>query len=277
LSTRNYKVDKLHQNLSWQNSAEIANAHEKGGFDPMRLLEVAAHDLRNPISGILAAGQFLADDAGSVLDEHHLTLLESIDSSGRAMLRLIDDVIELSHIESGRLRLDIQPTDIRPLLQRALLSNQPAADRKKIKLDLLTAANGPLRALEIDPARIFRAIDGLFANAIKLTRTGGRLEIFTSSRANKAMISLRTDGSSIKASDLRALFNPFKKNRLAKTGVESGTALALARIKRIIEVHGGTIRVQAGEATAWTLQLTLPQSQPAIERRAIAHKAAGAH
>jgi signal transduction histidine kinase len=243
----------------------------------MRLLEVAAHDLRNPISGILAAGQYLADDAGSVLDEHHLALLESIDSSGRSMLRLIDDVIELSHIESGRLRLDIQPTDIQPLLQRAVLSNQPAADRKKIKLDVLTAANGFLRAVEIDPARIFRAIDSLVANTIKLSRTGAKIEVSSSSRGGKAMISLRTDGSSIRASDLRALFNPFKKTRLAKTGVESGTALALARIKRIIEVHGGAIRVQAGAGTEWTIQLTLPQSQPATERRAIAHRAAGAH
>src|SRR5437868_2049315 len=151
-------MDKPHQSYSWPNIAEPAGTHEKGGFDPMQLLEVAAHDLRNPISGILAAGQYLVDDAGSVLDEHHLALLESIDSSGRSMLRLIDDVIELSHIESGTLRLDIQATDIQPLLHRALLSTQPAADRKKVKLDVVAGTNGPLPALDIDPARVFRAL-----------------------------------------------------------------------------------------------------------------------
>ena len=195
----------------------------------MQLLEVAAHDLRNPISGILAAGQYLVDDAGSVLDEHHLALLESIDSSGRSMLRLIDDVIELSHIESGTLRLDIQATDIQPLLHRALLSSQPAADRKKIKLDVLTGTNGPLPALDIDPARIFRALDSLVTNTIKLTRAGSRIEVIIGARAGKATISLRTDGSSIAARDLRALFNPFRKSRVTRPGVESGTALGLGQ------------------------------------------------
>jgi signal transduction histidine kinase len=270
-------MDKLHQNLSWQNSGESAGAHEKGGFDPMQLLEVAAHDLRNPISGILAAGQYLVDDAGSVLDEHHLALLESIDSSGRSMLRLIDDVIELSHIEAGKLRLDIQTTDVQPLLNRALMLSQPAADRKKVKLDVLTDTNGPIPALDIDPARIFRAIDSVVANTIKLSRTGSRIEVATGARAGKATISLRTDASSIAARDLRALFNPFKKGRVNRPGVESGTALALAKVKRIIEVHGGAIRVQGGKEMEWTLQLTLPLTQPTIERRAVAHKAAGAH
>ena len=241
----------------------------------MQLLEVAAHDLRNPISGILAAGQYLTDDAGSVLDEHHLALLESIDSSGRSMLRLIDDVIELSHIESGKLRLDVQTTDIQPLLHRALLLSQPAAERKKVKLDVL--AGTLLPALDIDPARVFRALDSLVANTIKLSRTGSRIEIATAARAGKATISLRTDGSSIAARDLRALFNPFKKSRVNRPGVESGTALALAKVKRIIEVHGGVMRVQDGEGTQWTLQLILPLTRPVIERRAIAHKAAGAH
>ncbi len=243
----------------------------------MQLLEVAAHDLRNPISGILAAGQYLADDAGSVLDEHHLALLESIDCSGRSMLRLIDDVIELSHIESGTLRLDIQATDIQPLLHRAILSSQPAADRKKIKVDVLTGTNRSVPALDIDAARVFRAIDSLVTNTIKLTRAGSRIEITSGVRAGKAIISLRTDGSNLAARDVRALFNPFKKSRVTRPGVESGTALGLAKVKRIIEVHGGAMRVQGGKGTEWTIQMTLPLVQPALERRAIAHKAAGAH
>jgi signal transduction histidine kinase len=270
-------MDKLHPNHSWQSNAEPADSHEKGGFDPMQLLEVAAHDLRNPISGILAAGQYLVDDAGSVLDEHHLALLESIDSSGRSMLRLIDDVIELSHIESGSLRLDIQATDIQPLLHRAVLSSQPAAERKKVGLDVLTCTNGPLPALDIDPARIFRALDSLVTNTIKLTKAGGRIKVAIGSRAGKATISLTTEGSSIAARDLRALFNPFKKSRVTRPGVESGIALALAKVKRIIEVHGGAMRVQGGKGMDWTVQLTLPLAQPALEKRAIAHKAAGAH
>ena len=90
------------------------------------------------------------------------------------------------------------------------------------------------------------------------------LKLAIGARAGKATISLRTDGSSIAARDLRALFNPFKKSRVTRPGVESGTALAFAKVKRIIEVHGGAMRVQGGKGKEWTIQLTLPLAQPAL-------------
>ena len=135
--------------------------HDEDAFDPIQLLEVAAHDLRNPISGILAAGQYLLDDAGYLLDEQHLALLQSIEASSRSMLRLIDDVIELSQIESGKLRLDIQSTDILPLMNRALLQNQAAAERKKVQLDVEANGGALLPPIDVDPVRIFHAIDSL--------------------------------------------------------------------------------------------------------------------
>jgi len=88
--------------------------------------------LPHPLRQGPIGGQYLLDDAGYLLDEQHLALLQSIEASSRSMLRLIDDVIELSQIESGKLRLDIQSTDIQPLMNRALLQNQAAAERKKV-------------------------------------------------------------------------------------------------------------------------------------------------
>ena len=276
MRTRGDRPEKLRQTAVWQFGADPAGTHDEDGFDALQLLEVAAHDLRNPISGILAAGQYLLDDAGYLLDEQHLALLQSIEASSRSMLRLIDDVIELSQIESGKLGLDIQTTDIQPLMKRALLQNQTAAERKKVQLDV-EAEGLALPPIDIDPVRIFHAIDSLVSHTIKLARTGSKIEIGIGARAGKATISLSSDGCGVPAAALRLLFNPFRKGRSTMPGVQGGTALAFAKVKRIIEAHGGLMGVQAGNGKEWTIKITLPLAQRGTLKRAVAHRgAAGA-
>jgi signal transduction histidine kinase len=124
----------------------------------------------------------------------------------------------------------------------------------------------------MDPVKIFHAMDSLLASTVKFSRPGSRIEIGVGSRAGKATIWLRTDGSGISAGTLRSLFNPFRKNRTIRSGVESGTALSLAKAKRIVEAHGGATHVHSGEARELTIQLTLP-----LQKRATAHKKAGEH
>ena len=249
-----------------------AGIRKRAGFDPIQLLEIAAHDLRNPISGILAAGQYLLEDAGAVLDEQHLAMLQSIDASSRSMLRLIDDVIELANIESGELRLEMKAAEIQPLLNQAVSMSQAAADRKRVRLVMDSDTKSPVPFLSIDPVKIFHAIDSLLASTVKFSRPGSRIEIGVGSRAGKATIWLRTDGSGISAGALRSLFNPFRKNRSTRPGVEGGIALSLAKAKRIVEAHGGVAHVHAGEAKELTIRLTLP-----MIKRAIANKKPGDH
>jgi signal transduction histidine kinase len=251
---------------------ELSGVRKRTGFDPIQLLEIAAHDLRNPISGILAAGQYLMEDAGSLLEEQHLAMLQSIDASSRSMLRLIDDLIELTDIESGELRLEMKTAEIQPLMNQAVSANQAAADRKRVRLVMDSEGMALLPPLSIDPVKIFHAIDSLLASTVKFSRPGSRIEIGVGSRAGKATLWLRTDGSGISAGALRSLFNPFRKNRTTRHGVESGTALSLAKAKRIIEAHCGTTHVHSGEARELTIRVTLP-----LRERAIAHKKAGDH
>jgi signal transduction histidine kinase len=277
VSTRNEKTEKVRQTAEWQFGAEPTGSPEEDGFDPILLLEVAAHDLRNPISGILAAGQYLLDDAGYLLDEQHLALLQSIEASSRSMLALIDDVIELSQIESGNLRLNIQSTDLLPLMNRALLQNQLAADRKKVRLEAEADSGTLLPPIDVDPVKIFHAIDSLIAHTIKLARAGTRIQIGISARAGRATLSLGTDGCGISPAGVRSLLHPFRKGRSTTPGVQGGTALAFAKVMRIIEAHGGAMGVQAGDGKEWAIKVTLPLPQRGILKRAIAHKgAAGA-
>jgi signal transduction histidine kinase len=271
--TRKHKTESLREALPRWIGVESECDPETYEFDPIQLLEVAAHDLRNPISGILAASEYLLDDASSVLDEHHLAMLQSMESSSRSMLRLIDDVMELSNIESGKLRLDIGTSAVQPLLSRALLLNQVAAERKKVRLDVESEGFAPMLSLDIDPVRMLSAIDSLLASTIKLGRPGSRITIGVGSGAGRATISLRTAGSGISAITLRSLLNPFRKGRPSRPSVEGGTALALAKAKRIIEAHGGVLRVEGGEDRELVIKLTLPLPK----RSTVDRKAAAAH
>src|SRR5258708_9289773 len=135
-----------------------ARIRKRAGFDPIQLLEIAAHDLRNPISGILAAGQYLLEDASPLLDEQHLAMLQSIDSSSRSMLRLIDDVIELANIESGELRLDIKATEIQPLMHQAVSASHAVANRERVPLVVGADGNAPLPAFSVQQVKTFHAV-----------------------------------------------------------------------------------------------------------------------
>jgi signal transduction histidine kinase len=255
-----------------QTHAEHSNVRNDGAFDLIRLLEVTAHDLRNPISGILAAGQYLQEDAASVLDEHHLALLHSIDASSRSMLRLIEDALELCSIESGNLRLEMKTTDLRPVVNRAVLLSQAIAGMKKVCVEVDQGGTMSLPPIDVDPVRILHAVDSLLISSIKLARPGSRIEIGTGSRGRQITIWIRTDGFSISAVTLRSLFNAFRKSRAGRPGVEGGIALSLAKVSRIIEAHGGVVRVEGRKGKALTIRLTLP-----LPTLAIAHTgAAGA-
>ena len=134
MRTRSDRPEKLRQTAVWQLGVVPAGTHDEDGFDAVQLLEVAAHDLRNPISGILAAGQYLLDDAGYLLDEQHLALLQSIEASSRSMLRLIDDVIELSQIESGTIAIHRTEVKLRELVDDILTNLSSMAEPREIEL-----------------------------------------------------------------------------------------------------------------------------------------------
>uniref|UniRef100_Q01YP4 histidine kinase n=1 Tax=Solibacter usitatus (strain Ellin6076) TaxID=234267 RepID=Q01YP4_SOLUE len=250
-----------------------SDSRNNGVFDPIQLLEVTAHDLRNPISGILAAGQYLLEDANSVLDEHHLALLQSIDASSRSMLRLIEDALELCGIESGHLRLAIETTDLQPVMNRALLLSNMVADLKQIRLEVEHRRSAPLPAICVDPVRILHALDSLLLTSIKLARRGSKISIGAGSRGDRLTVWVRTEGFGISPVALRSLFNPFRKGRNNRPGVEGGIALSLAKVGRIIEAHGGAVRVEGREGAELLIKLALPLTTRSAARKG----AAGAH
>jgi signal transduction histidine kinase len=266
-------MERFLQTRPPRSTAPNSDSQNNGVFDPIQLLEVTAHDLRNPISGILAAGQYLLEDANSVLDDHHLALLQSIDSSSRSMLRLIEDALELCGIESGHLRLEIETTDLQPVMNRALLLSNMVADLKQIRMEVEHRGSASLPPICVDPVRILHALDSLLLTSIKLARPGSRISIGAGSRGNRLTVWVRSEGFGISPVALRSLFNPFRRGRNNRPGVEGGIALSLAKVGRIIEAHGGAVRVEGREGSELSIKLALP-----LTTRTGVHKgAAGAY
>jgi signal transduction histidine kinase len=243
-----------------------AGTGDKLGFDQSQLLEIAAHDLRNPISGILAASQYLLEDAARLLEEQHVAMLQSIESSSRLMLRLIDDIMEIPALESGAVTLDLKPADISALIERNLLVNRFLADRKEVHLEV--KVDGSVPQIEVDPVKMNQVINSLLTNAIKSARQGGKIDVRAGVRGHHAVISICAEGPAISADDLQSLFNPTQKRRHKRALREAVTALALANVKRIVEGHGGVMRVHTDplKGSIFTIKLPLP-TQTAAARK----------
>jgi signal transduction histidine kinase len=226
-------------------------------------LMAVAHDLRNPIAGALAASQYLLEDAARSLDEEQSDLLRSIESSSQIALQLIDDMLEISTIQSGNLRLNLQPADILALIDQNLRLNRLLGERKGTRLDVIT--NGPVPAIRADLLRMNRVFGDLLRNAIELSPPAGRIEIRVGTEGGRAMISVRDEGPGFSAEELEATFDPFHRPRTYRRSAELGLRLAI--VKRTVEAHGGQVRVESKVGHGSTFTILLPISiRPAAPR-----------
>ena len=244
---------------------ELADAHrqvtrqhaqlQKVNAEKSQILGVAAHELRNPISGILNASEYLLADAARLLEHNDMTLLEAIRSSCRFMLQLINNMLDISAIESGKLRLDRKPTDILLLIEQNLSLNRPLADRRQIGISVI--ARGPLPLLNIDSQKIYQVIDNLVTNAIKFSVSGTKIEILVQAEEEFATIAVRDQGPGIPANERKAVFKLFRTARGKDASRAAGTGLGLAIAKRIAEAHGGRLLLdsQVGKGSTFTVRL----------------------
>jgi signal transduction histidine kinase len=256
--TLKHQLAQLKQALAHGQSgpAESGAPRGKAGSKQVRLLEMAAHDLRNPISGVLAASQFLVEDAAGRLEEHHLALLRSIESSSRLMLRLLDDMVEIPAIDSKKLRMHFQPTDLRALVEQAVSVIRPMADHRRVPVEIKVDGGVPVMAA--DPVRMSEALHGLLASAVRWSRSGGRVEVMIGVRRDQAVVSVTNADPESSVEEMKRMLLPVDLGRLKGGLPEARTALTLASVKRTVEAHRGTIHVDTEADRGPTLTLTLP-------------------
>ena len=223
---------KEYETQSARNVAELANKAKSDFLSSM------SHELRTPLNAILGFGQLLGSNLAEPLSENQQRGVDFIVSGGRHLLSLIDEVLELTQIETGNIKLSIEQIELDEICQNALvLVNKSATDRR------LTIERNfdPNLVIEADKTRLHQVLLNLLSNAVKYNREGGTLSL--SSKDNKdgtIRISVSDTGAGIPHENREGLFEPF--NRLGKEkGNIEGTGIGLTITKQLVEAMGGTI------------------------------------
>lgn len=218
------------------------------------MLRVVSHDLRNPIGAMATAASLVLDDSDAhSLDTSSGRMLRTIVRASKQATRLIDDLLDLSRIDTGRLAIDPKPEPLTALILEAVELHLPAARQRAIELDWIV--HQPLPAVMADRERILQLMGNLLGNAIKFTPAGGRVGVEATTSGAEVRVTVVDTGPGIPAEYLPRVFDRFWQ---ARRGDRGGLGLGLAIVQGIAEAHGGRVWVESTSSAGARFGFTLP-------------------
>jgi len=217
-----------------------------------------SHELRTPLNAVLGFAQLLHHDAADATPEQR-SRIQHILAAGEHLLSLINDVLDLSSLESGHVRLDLQPVPVAEVVAEALPLVRPLAKRFDVALDA-----GPLDGVACaDRTRLRQVLINLLSNAIKYNRPGGAARVEAHPRADTIVLRVADTGRGLTAEQRSHLFEPFNRLGIERQGIE-GTGIGLAIVKTLVGRMNGTIGVQSTPGQGSTFELQLRRADPSI-------------
>jgi two-component system, sensor histidine kinase and response regulator len=230
-------------------------------------LGIAAHDLRNPIGSIMTTLSYILDYLGGNLTEKQLKFLKNIEKSSIYMNGLLNDLLDLTAIESGKLKLTITEENYIDFLKENMQINQMVTDKKNISLDFICENTIP--NMLFDRSKITQVMNNLISNAVKFSYGGTKITIEVKHSEDFIITSVIDQGQGIPEKDLSCIFKEFHKASVKATDGEKSTGLGLAITKKIVEGHGGKIGVESrvGEGTRFYFTLPVNREREEISAR----------
>src|SRR5262245_219191 len=222
-------------------------------------LAVVSHELRTPLTAISGWTHLLLE--GKLGGTAQLRALQAIQRQARSQAQLIDDLLDVSRIVSGKLRLNWRAVDPSKIINAAIDVVRPTAEAKDLLL--LTDLDASLGTVSGDPERLQQVIWNLLSNAVKFTPEGGRVEIRSRWVGMSIEIVVADTGQGISEDFLPYIFERFRQADVSTTRAHGGLGLGLAIVRHLIEIHGGTVRAQsAGKGKGATFTIRLPLTNP---------------
>ena len=220
-----------------------------------KFLGMASHDLRNPISTIQGFSKILLDHGETLAEDAKKEFLQSIHKVSNDLLTLLDDLLNISTIESGKLELQVKRGSFGQLVKERVRMYQVMAERKNLAthLDIEEMAE-----FSFDPNRISQVIDNLLSNAIKFSPPGKEIYIWLGQKNGQAKFSVRDQGPGISPEDQDKLFKHFQKLKARPTADEPSHGLGLAIAKKMVEAHKGKITVESQPGSGATFSFFIP-------------------
>jgi CheY-like chemotaxis protein/two-component sensor histidine kinase len=231
-------------------------------------LATLSHELRTPLSAILGWAQVLRRGSRDPLDLQRGLL--TIERNARAQAQLIEDLLDVSRITSGKVLLDIQSVAASAMIDAAIETVRPAADAKQIRIERMIDPHTPFVAA--DPSRLQQVIWNLLSNAIKFTPRGGAVLVQLRTAEGHAEIAVSDNGAGIAPEFIGHVFERFRQADSSTTRKHGGLGLGLSIVKQLVEQHGGTARADSegeGRGATFTLQWPLavrPMARPHPDR-----------
>ncbi len=222
-------------------------------------LATMSHELRTPLNAILGMTEGMEDETFGPVNAAQHRALHTIEHSGNHLLSLINDILDVAKIEAGQMTLDPQPTKVAQLCAASLAFIHSQAVKKRIQVNTDIAPHLPI--LWLDERRMRQVLINLLNNAVKFTPEGGEITLTASmsSTSQRLHLAIRDNGIGIAEADQSRLFQPFVQIDSALNRQFTGTGLGLALVKRIVELHGGTVSLvsEVGVGSCFTLDLPL--------------------
>ena len=216
-----------------------------------------SHELRTPLNAIIGFSEVLLERLFGELNDKQDDYLKDIHSSGRHLLSLINDILDLSKVEAGRMELDLAAFDLPTAIANALAFIRERAQHHGIALGI--DIDPQVGSIVADERKLKQILLNLLSNAVKFTPDGGRVDVRARIVGDDVEIAVEDTGIGIAAADHQAVFEEFRQVSRQYTSKQEGTGLGLALARRFVELHGGVIRVasEAGKGSVFTF--TLPR------------------
>jgi PAS domain S-box-containing protein len=249
-------------------STELARQHaETLNRTKDELLATVSHELRTPLNSIFGWARMM--QSTQMDDDERMRAINSIIRNVSALGRLVEDLLDVSRIVTGRMRLDFQPLDFMTVVEAAMDTVRPAANAKGVALEVRTS--GSLGTIQGAPDRLQQVVWNLLMNAVKFTPVGGRVDLSVRRSGPTLELSVIDTGEGIPSDLLPYVFDPFRQGDSSSTRRHGGLGLGLALVRELVELHGGQVRAESpgqGEGATFTVMLPLAPSatgEPIIE------------
>jgi PAS domain S-box-containing protein len=227
-----------------------------------QFLSTMSHELRTPLNAVLGFSDLLTEERYGPLNDRQRRYVNHIHAGGKHLLRLINDILDLSRIEAGRLQLALENVSVGVSFAEALDALRPLADKKN---HTMTQEASPGLMVRADSTRFRQVLMNLLGNAIKFTPEGGKIELAAERAGHVARVEVRDSGPGIPAEEQKRIFEAFYRLRQSGDATE-GTGLGLAITERLVELHGGHLALESELGSGSCFHFTLPLAPRAEER-----------